>query len=262
MLDDRLIGIERRQRILEHLQTHGSLKVKDAVALLDASAATVRRDFVTLSHDGLVRRDHGGITAAPKLRMTGWVAPYQWRLQVHTPEKKRVAQAAAALLSPGEAMFIDGGTTTLQLASMLPMGSRVITHSLMLAAALGEIAFTNPSLEIYLAGGLISAQLGILCGPQAVETIQNYHPHWAILSTAGIFEGMVMNGVELEVAVERAMLHNAEKVMLLADHSKLGRKALVRMCDVSDVDILVTNKEASESELQAIRALGVECILV
>ena len=257
-----MLKIDRRQRITEHLQTHGSMRVSEAVSLLSVSAATVRRDFALLSEDGLAERGHGGIAAGPRLRLKGWMPPYQWRRMVQVAEKRRIAKAASQLLSPGDAVFIDGGTTTLHLASFLPAGLRVITNSVILASALDEVSSSDRSLEVYIAGGFIYPRSGLLVGPQAVETIGRYHARWAFLSVGGVSVEGVTNNVEQVVDVEQAMIRNAEKVVLLADHTKIGNKALVRMCGLDEVDMVITDQEAPGEALEAIRSAGVACEVV
>lgn len=254
-----MLKLDRRQKITEHLQTHGSLRVSEAVNILQVSPATIRRDFALLTEEGWAERGHGGVAVGPKLRLKGWMPPYQARRMVQVAEKRRIAQAAASLLSPGDAIFIDGGTTTMHLAPFLPSGVRVITHSVILAVALDESATPERSLEVYLAGGFMHPNTGLLVGPQALETIRNYHARWALISAGGVCTDGVTNNVEQEVDIEKAMIQNADKVVILADHTKIGVRAMVRMCRLHEVDLIITDREAPAEALAEIRNAGLTC---
>ena len=173
-------------------------------------------------------------------------------------------ERAAALLGPGDTVTVDGGTTTSMLASFIPdFPLRVITNSVRLVTALEALHRDHPLLEIYVTGGLLYPHSGILLGPGAQASVSQYHAQWAFLSAGGITDSHVFNTNELVVGTERAMIDGAEKVVVLADHSKIGKHSLCAVVSVENIDILITDEHPENDEaLRRIEDLGVQVIKV
>lgn len=232
--------ILRCQQILKYLNANEYLFVDEAVKLLDSSAPTIRRDFNYLAQNKLAERFRGGlkrIKLAP-----GQMVPFVVRQFQQSTEKHLIAQEAVKLIRSGYIIFIDGGTTTFHLAMYLPnIQLRVITNSLRLANILEEKSEEYPNLEISLTGGLLYKKSGILLGPNTESSVAQYHADFAFLSVGGIDDEGIYNTNELVSGTERVMIQNANKVVVLADHSKLGRKAMCRVCGLDKIHILITN---------------------
>ena len=144
-----------------------------------------------------------------------------------------------------------------------PFPLRVITNSLRLAAALSEHGWRRRALEVFLTGGYLYPQASILLGPQAVNALSQYHAHWCFLSAEGISEAGLSNTNEMVVEVERVMMARAGKVVVLADHSKLGVRSMAHMCRLEDIDLLVTDAHPDAVEfLGQVRDAGVEVVEV
>lgn len=250
----------RHDQILKLLAKVGSLTVEQAVEQFAASLATVRRDFNELADAGLVQRVRGGI----RLLEGDQSRPFSFREIQFREEKLMIARQAATMLAPGNVVFIDGGTTTLQLASCLPpIPLRVITNSLRLAAAMESSASNRATQELFLTGGFLFPGSGLLVGPSAQNGLSQYHANWAMLSVSGISESGFYNDNEHVVESERVMIANADRVVVLADHSKIGKHAMCHISDLTQIDVLVTDANpTSHPQLREFQDAGVEVVTV
>jgi DeoR/GlpR family transcriptional regulator of sugar metabolism len=194
----------------------------------------------------------------------GEMVPVELREIQHPLEKQALAARAVELLSPGDAVIIDGGTTTSMLATSIPdFPLRIITNSVRLVASLEAHRQNYPRLDIYLTGGILYPHSGLLLGPSAEASVSQYHAQWAFLSVGGITDSGTFNTNELVVEVERAMIGSAEKVVILADHSKIGKQALCSAIGLDEVDILITDEfPENDHTLQKIAEVGVQVIRV
>lgn len=255
-------GVERFDRILIHLRERGKLSVGEACDLLGVSVATVRRDFREMHRQNLARRIRGSILPAPVDR-SGEIIPFALRQVRHSHAKSVLAARAAQLLQPHDVVIIDGGTTTYHLARHLPpFPLKVVTNSMRLASALDDLREERPNPEVHITGGFLYPGSGILLGPSANAGLAQYFAKWAFLSVGGLNEEGIYNTNELVSEAERVIVGNAEKVVVLADSSKLGHAALCRVCPLDEIDILVTNTPPKNPSLaKALARHGVEVIL-
>jgi DeoR/GlpR family transcriptional regulator of sugar metabolism len=254
-----MLAAERQDRLVKALENRDFLTVDEACALVDASPATIRRDVVELVAQGRVERQRGGISRPRRDALA--MLPFATREMQQAVEKSAIARTAAAHLRPGDVVFVDGGTSTLHLAAHLgAVPVRVITNSLRLAVAICAAQYVSP-VEVHCTGGYLLARGGMLIGPQARAGIEAYHATWAFLSAGGIGTDGVFNNDELVQDVERAMIAHADRVAVLADHTKIGARALCRVCDLAKVQVLFTDSHpASEVNLGKLREAGVEVV--
>jgi len=254
-----MIQAERTQRIIEYLSGSEILSVEEAIRRLGASPATVRRDFAKLAREGAVRRVRGGVRLARPA--PGEIPSFELREILHHREKQAIAARAAQLLRPGDVAIIDGGTTTAMLGASIPdIPLRIITNSVRLTTVL-EAHHAGSRLEIYLTGGILYPHARLLLGPAAKASVSQYHAHWAFLSVGGITEAGIFNTNELVVEVERAMIDSAERVVILADASKIGRHAMCTVCGLERIHMMITDARPEEHTLLArISEAGVQVI--
>ncbi|MGY8768550.1 MAG: DeoR/GlpR family DNA-binding transcription regulator [Pirellulales bacterium] len=250
----------RQDEILRCIAEVGTLSVEEAATRLEASAATIRRDFNQLAEANLVERVRGGIRIVGDQQMV----PFAVREVRQPTEKMAIAEEAATLLAPGDVVFIDGGTTTLQLASCLPpMPLRIITNSLRLAAAIESRAMKRGLWEVFLTGGFLYSGSGLLVGPSAQTGLSQYHADWAMLSASSVSTQGVFNDNEHVVESERLMIANADKVAVLADNTKIGRYAMCHIAGIDKVDVLVTDDHVnSKAQLDEFVSAGVDVLRV
>ena len=234
-----MIQLERHERILEHLNTHRFIGAEQAHALIGASPATIRRDFNDLAEKGLAQRTRGGLRRLDQVE--DGALPYAFRAERYSAEKATIARRAMALLQPGDSVFVDGGTTTWQVARFIPdFPLTIITNSLRLASALGEQAPQTPQLRVLVSGGSLHAEAGLLVGPQAVRSLSEYHADWAFVSPGGVDRGGIYNTNEDAAASERVMIRNARQTAVLADPGKIGKTSLCRIVGLDTVQRLIT----------------------
>lgn len=166
------------------------------------------------------------------------------------------------LIKLGCVIFVDGGTTTSHLGSCLRGGHlRIITNSLRLAAILEDSFAVKSGPEVFMTGGFLHLKSGFLLGPKAEASIAQYHADIAFLSAGGVDENGIYNNNELVTELEKVMMKNALKTVVLADCSKIGRRSMCHVCNLGNIDILITNKLPENSDiLSKIRSSGVEVI--
>jgi DeoR/GlpR family transcriptional regulator of sugar metabolism len=242
---------ERDDRILAVLREKNFLSVEDAASLTKSSLATIRRDFQRLSDLRQVQRVRGGARPIKNEPMT----PFALREVQYSREKELIARAAAAMFRPNDVLIIDGGTTTFHLGRCLPdIPLRIITNSIRLASVLDDQSRSHAGLEVYLTGGFLYPNSGLLVGPGAQASLAQYHAQWALLSVGGVTEEGFFNTSEVVVETERRMIEHADRVMVLADHSKIDKRSMCQVCDLGQVDYLITDPHPPAAG--ALRRLG------
>lgn len=256
-----MIQLERHERILEHLNTHRFIGAEQAHALIGASPATIRRDFNDLADKGLAQRTRGGLRRLEQVE--DGALPYAFRAERYSAEKAAIARRAMALLQPGDSVFVDGGTTTWQVARFIPdFPLTIITNSLRLASALGERKPQSPDLRVLLSGGALHPEAGLLVGPQAVRTLSEYHADWAFISPGGVDRGGIYNTNEDAAASERVMIRNARQTAVLADPGKIGKTSLCRIVGLDAVQRLITTAaDLGEDLRRQLEEDGVELLM-
>lgn len=255
---------QRLQEMKDYLIDHGELTVTEACEVFKASPATIRRDFNTLIQKGQVGKTWGGITKLEDQDTSTLTVAHRQTLFAH--EKERIAEQAASYIQDGDIIIIDGGTTTFFMTKYIAHKRiRVITNSILIAYQIDKDRNKNygAGAEVFVTGGLSYPDSGLLVGPQAISNIRQYHANTAFLSVGGIGSEQATNSNQLVVETERAIMEQSEKVIMLADHSKLGKRSMCEICNISDIDVLITNfNEEKQNMISRIRQAGVEVIEV
>lgn len=256
-----MLQSERHEQILQLLTINKFLKVKDLEQHFSISRSTAIRDIEELTNAGLAHRTYGGIKRQDSTHSRTYSCEFHSQiLSSATYEiKQKITAEAAAFLEPGSTLLIDGGTTTQQLCShLIDRDLRIITNSLSIACFFSE----NSSSEVLLTGGLLHRRGRIMIGPHARNMVESIHADWFIASTGGIDEQGLTNTDLLTVEIERKMIDQSDRVMILADHTKFGRKALTLFIDFNSVDILITDKQPNDSIMNAINQAKTKLIVV
>jgi len=218
----------------------------------EVSSATIRRDLRALHEQGLLVRTHGG--AVPSL--LDLELPVRYRTSRRQSEKRRIAAAAAQLVPDGAVVGMTGGTTTTEVARTLSdrNGVTVVTNALNIASEL----VLRSSIRLVVIGGSARPASYELVGPSAELMLSRYHLDIAFIGTDGItLEGGCTTYDEMEAQTDRTFLERAKRVVVTADSSKLGHAAFAHICDLSEVDDLVTDDEGDGELLEAIADAGV-----
>lgn len=234
--------LERQRAIVSLVELQGDLTVDEACRTLGISPATARRDFVELSARGVVEKTWGGLKRTQAGAPASDMLPSSVRENLNRSEKERMARAGCERVQDGDVLIIDGGTTTLCMAPFLANRPvRILTNSILIAHRIDTLRSVNAGAEVFLTGGFLYPGSGLLVGPEAVQSLSQYHARWAFLSVGGLDAEGATNTNHLVVESERTMIRMAESVVVLADSSKWGRKEMVRAFTWSEVTDLVTD---------------------
>lgn len=249
---------ERHQAILEQARLHGRVDVRDLAELLSVTPETIRRDLTSLERRGLVRRAHGG--AIPVDRLGPLPHAVRDRSGLHAAKKRAIAGAALAELPAGGSILIDAGTTTIQLAELLPpgLGLTVLTHSLPVANSLAG----KDGVELHLLGGSVSGSSLAAVGTWTHQLISMVTVDIAFLSINGITpeRGLSTHNIA-EAAVKTAIIKAARRTVVLADHTKFGREELGRVAPLAAVDTIITDAEVNRELMAEVEAAGPEVVI-
>ncbi len=246
---------ERRQQLSELLARRGFADLAVLVKELGVSESTVRRDLSQLEEEGVVRRTHGGaVFVSDRFSVLNYAA----RESAAVDEKQAIGRMAASLIRDGETILLDGGTTTFQVARCLVTRSlQVVTNSLPIANLLGSAA----EVELIFVGGYIYPRTGVALGPIAERALASLHGSKAIMGVAGITEDALYNANVLMVESEQRMMGSADQVIVVADRSKFGKRALARLASLDWIDRIITDDGLDPKWQDAIRNAGVELTL-
>lgn len=246
---------ERRQRVLELVSRRGFVALGDLVKELDASESTIRRDLDHWNRQGVLKRTHGG---AIYLGDSTTLPALEERSASQMAEKRAIARAAAARIRDGDAVLLDGGTTTLEVARLLlgrPL--QVVSNSLPIA----NLFAASRETDLVFLGGYVYPKTGVALGPLTVRMMEEIHVHLAILSIGGITPKGLFNSNLLLVETERQMMKCADQVMVVADHTKVGRQQLAFLCELSEIDTLIVDAGLGPEQREWLAAAGPELVL-
>jgi DeoR family transcriptional regulator, glycerol-3-phosphate regulon repressor len=227
----------RQQRIVELVQVRGFASIESLSEKFSVTPQTIRRDINELTEEGLLRRYHGGAGLSSSVENMAYTA----RKVMCLNEKIRIASMLARHIPNDASLFIDIGTTSEEVAKALleHNGLRVITNNLNVASILCR----RDDFEIIVAGGVLRCKDRGIIGESAIDFIGQFKADFGILSISGIdTDGTLLDFDYKEVRVDRAIIANSKKVCLVADHTKFRRDAMVRLCNVSDIHALYTDR--------------------
>lgn len=252
--DQLAIKAVRHDRILSELARRGAVSVQELADLLDASPATIRRDISELDDRGSAVRTHGGVT----LRGGNEELPYDAKVMAFLPEKRRIAAAAAAMLSPSLAVGVGGGTTVMQMIGAIKrMKLHVVTTAINVALELRDA----PDIDVLLTGGTLRSRTAEMVGHVAERTLQDFNLDLAIIGIDGIHPTAGLTTYDTaEAYVNRVMLGRAREVWVLADHSKIGQVRPAIVAGANQVDVLITDIDAPARLTDELAATGIRIV--
>jgi len=247
---------ERQSDILANARAHGRVLVDDLAVQFAVTPQTIRRDLNDLCQRGLLARVHGGAMPAAGVANVS----YERRRGIFAAEKARIGAAAAACIPDNSSLIINIGTTTEQVARALynHRDLVVITNNINVV----NILSGSPAKELILTGGVVRQADGGIVGEAAVEFIRQFRADSAVIGASAIDEdGALLDYDYREVSVARAMIANARRVIVVSDHQKFARSAPVRICDLSRIDMFVTDRPPPIRFAEACEAHGVELVV-
>ena len=250
---------ERRREIVAGLKRDGRCLVADLAKRLDVSEVTIRQDLDALEKEGVLRRTHGGAILNVKI---GLERPFQVEETSHKAEKERIADAAVDLVSSGDTLILDVGTTVTAAARKLVEQKKkptVFTNGLNIAAILEA----DPDITTIVTGGTLRPKQHSLVNPFAEFILPRIHADLALIGVSGNDAEQGVTNVNVAEAEMKALfVKAARRRVVLADASKIGKIALAKFADLSEIDLLITDSGADEVELAALREKGLEVKVV
>lgn len=251
-----MYATERQQEILGKARADGRVEVRELAELLDVTPETVRRDLTALERRGLLHRVHGGAIPVERLGFEPAVAE---RESLMSSEKERIARAALDELPDGGGIILDAGTTTARLAELLPTDREltVVTHSLPIALSLAA----RPLVTLHLLGGTIRGRTLAAVGAWTERDVQDIFADVAFLGTNGLTLGQGLTTPDLlEAGVKRALVGAARRIVVLADHTKVGRSEFAHVAPLSAIDTLITDTGLETELAEEIEAAGTRVV--
>jgi DeoR family transcriptional regulator, fructose operon transcriptional repressor len=251
-----LYAEERQQEIVRMARADGRVDVATLADTLHVTAETIRRDLTTLERAGVLRRVHGG--AIPVERI-GFEPALATRDSVLIDEKERIAKAALAEVPDEGAIILDAGTTTARLAQALPVDREltVVVNSPVIATMLG----TRSNLNVLLLGGRLRGRTLATVDDWALRPLADMYVDVAFLGTNGLsVERGLTTPDPAEAAVKRAMMGSARRVIVLADHTKIGNDYLARFGTLADLDLLITDAGLDDDLVTDVEAAGLRVV--
>lgn len=247
-----MLVLERRNQIMEMLNTTGSVRVAELAQSFQVTEETIRRDLEELEAQGVLQRTYGG---AVKIRGTPSEPSFNVRKDERKEEKEKIAKHALAYVSPGLAVALDASTSALFLARRLGQVGplTVLTNSLQAVFELSRY----PNVDVLATGGRLRRPSYSLVGPLAEETFQKYQADVAFISAKGCSaERGLTESSDLEASLKSRLIHSCRRVIALIDSSKLGYAAFAHVCPLDKIDLIITDQGASPEELDRIREAG------
>ena len=242
---------------MEYIREHGSVQVDQLSAHLQVTPQTIRRDLNRLYQQKLLTRVHGGAIINDHVENLGYGA----RKILMTEEKVDIARRVAEILPDNTSLFIDIGTTTERVAEFLydRKNMLVITNNINVAGTL----WPAPGVDVMITGGPIRRSDGGIVGSSAEEFISNFKVDYAVIGCSSIdSDGELFDYDLREVRVARAIIRHARSVILVTDSLKFKRHAPIRIGDLSDIEILVTDDGIPEQAVDLCHTRGVQLEIV
>jgi DeoR/GlpR family transcriptional regulator of sugar metabolism len=231
----------RREAILECLEQRSSLSYRELADRFQISSMTIRRDVDALCHRGLVMKAAGGVRRVERLPPL-FETPLASRLSIQRAEKRAIALAAVDLIAPGQTVYLDGGTSSVELAQRIAnrcVNVTVLSNSTLICMELGR----SPKNAIIGIGGNYVPDNLCFVGPTAEDFARRYFVDIAFFSTKGLLpnEG-TYESFEPTFRIKQILAGQCSRVVVLADHTKFGQRSLCKVLDISQIHTVVTDE--------------------
>src|SRR5690554_971391 len=243
---------ERRKIILEHMNSQGRCRVSELAKDLSVSEVTIRMDLDVLEKKGLLRRTHGGAILSSK---TGFERAYQLEEASFKEEKERIGRRAAELVSDGDTIMFDVGTTVMEIARNI-MDKRditVVTNALNVATYLEDY----PEITVIVTGGKLRATQHSLINPYATLILQELYADLAFIGASGIDPNYGVTNVNIaEAEMKISFINSSRRRVLVADSSKIGNVARAKVGKLDDFQLFITDNQAAPEQVRLLETAG------
>jgi DeoR/GlpR family transcriptional regulator of sugar metabolism len=248
---------KRRNEICRLLKERNILSIGELSSILNISKITIRRDLDYLARQNIVKKTYGGaIIESTK----DYEPPYMIRSLKMEEQKKAIGKLAASLIPENSLIFIDVGTTLLELAKNLSLDKNisVLTNWIPVAEELGKKQFSN----LFLLGGKVNCREMSIIGNYPLQFLDNFNIEICFIGVGGISidHGLTDYTVE-EIEIKKQMIQRSKVKIVLADHTKFNRLAPIKICDLSEIDKIITSDGIEEKIKQKYEDYGIEIIV-
>lgn len=251
-----MLAAERRNLILEKVHENKKVIVSELSKKFDVSEETIRRDLDKLEEDGHVIKSYGGAILNEKGSID---LPFNIRWKANPQGKQKIAECISREIEDGDHIILDASTTAVFIAknSKQKRHLTVITNSIEILLELSDVS----GWDIIATGGLLKAGSMSLLGKRAADGISSYHVDKVFFSCKGIdMEQGVTDGNDETAGIKQNMIAAADRVYLAVDSTKFGKTALSKICSLSKVDVIVTDKRPADDWIKKFEEMGVTCI--
>lgn len=251
-----MLAVERRNLILEKIHEDKKVIVSELSKEFDVSEETIRRDLEKLADDGHVIKSYGGAVINEKSSID---LPFNVRWKANPRGKQKIAELISQQIEDGDHIILDASTTAVFIAKNIKQKKHltVITNSIENLLELSDVS----GWDIISTGGLLKAGTMSLLGKKAADSIDSYNCDKVFISCKGIdLEKGVTDGNDETGSVKQKMISAASKVYLAVDSTKFGKVAFSKICEMSEIDIIVTDKKPERKWLELFEKKGIDCI--
>ncbi len=248
-----MLAAERHSKIIQMISESGVVQVEELAKVLDVSLMTIRRDLEKLKQDGIIERCHGGAVIKREVS-------YMEKRTLKIEDKIKIAEKCASFVKKGDAVFLDAGTTTYEIAKRIQNipGITVITNDLEIARVLLE-----SDAHLMICGGMVQKSTGSMLGPFANQMMEDIRTEIAFLGAMSIDDNFnVLTPTINKAVLKRTICKNSSRPYLAVDESKFGKQALMRINHLSDYTGVVTNKSLNSEEEAKIKQMKINMIWV
>jgi len=253
----KILAPERREQLRDIVRQDGVARLGELCRRLNASTATVRRDLEAMEAQGMIRRVHGGAVSIES-RLDEPV--FDDKAAIAPREKRKIAESAAELVKAGDTIYLDGGSTVLELARMLADRTDITVVTNSLRAAI-ELAGRGP--RLILTGGQFRRLSQTMVGALSRAVLDQLHFDKAFMGTIGLSaaEGLTTTDPD-EAFTKHEAAARADELIVLADSAKIGRVSFAKSGPIADIDLLITDGGADAGMLRDLRRRGVKVVRV
>ena len=252
-----MLALERRNQIIEKLQEEKKVFVSDLASEYGVSEETIRRDLDRLDRDGIATKSYGG--AVYNETSNSIDLPFNVRSKHNVSGKQRIAELVAAQIQDGDHIMLDASTTAVYIAKAIKEKKdlTVVTNSIEIMIELSDVSGWN----IISSGGTMKEGSLALTGPRAVDGLSSFNVEKAFFSCKGLdTERGITEGNELFAQTKLAMMRSARRRILTVDSSKFGRVGFSKVCNLEDVDVIITDEQPDATWLEYCRRSRIEVI--
>lgn len=257
-----MLSEQRHKEIIRLLEKEGAVKTSTLCEALSTSRETVRRDLESLEERGMLKRIHGGAVKAEIPQESSAVyTSFEQRKGVRYSEKVEVAWEAAKYISEGQAIALDSGTTSLELARVIRQqfhSLTVVTNSLSIANELADAE----GITLVLTGGIYNSEEKAFLSDMATLILSHINIDTLFLTTCGISleRGITYQRVD-DLIIQSKLMKASDKTIVITDSSKLGTNSLVKMCGIEQVSMIITDSHAPAERINALKEAGVKVVI-